>query len=122
MRRGNATAVVSNLRLGSLSHRWRRVRRALPPALLALAFLAGLAAAAPHSVHHLGEELEHQPVECAGALAWVAASGADAAPEEESLDAPAETEWVSRDDVHYALISLGTSLRGRSPPILPSFA
>ncbi len=55
----------------------RRVRRGLPAALIAAAFLFGLSAAAPHSVHHLGQEAGKKAATCPGAQAWAAASGAD---------------------------------------------
>ena len=75
----------------------RRLRTALPAALLALAFLTGLVAAAPHSVHHLGQELERQAPACPAALAWNAASGADCPAVALVLQAPAETDRISAD-------------------------
>jgi len=72
---------ISNVLLGAMSPKsraaLRRVRRALPAALIAAAFLLGLSAAAPHSVHHLGQEAGQKAATCPAAQAWASASGAD---------------------------------------------
>ena len=96
----------------------RRLRTALPAALLALAFLAGLVAAAPHSVHHLGQELEAQGPACPAALAWNAASGADCPFVALVLQAPAETDRISADLPHHSPTPSISVRSGRAPPVL----
>ncbi len=95
---------------------WRRFWRALPPALLALAFVAGLAAAAPHSVHHLGEELEHRLVECPGVLAWLAASGTDCPAPIAGLVPPIEVERFTIELTFRSPSPLLSPHQGRAPP------
>jgi len=84
--------------------------------LLALAFAASLAAAAPHSVHHLGQELERQPVVCPAALAWASAGGADCPVTAALLTFPVETDHVSPDFPALPCSPPAAPYRGRAPP------
>ncbi len=95
-----------------------RIRRALPAALFAIAFVGSLAASAPHSVHHLGQELERQPVACPAALAWGAASGADCPATAEVLQAPAETDRLSAEPSDLLPTIPIPARPGRAPPAL----
>jgi len=54
----------------------RRLRAAAISVWIGL-FTCGLAAAAPHSVHHIGHEKDARPAECPGVAAWSFASAAD---------------------------------------------
>ena len=96
---------------------WRRLRRALPAALLALAFLAALVAAAPHSVHHLGQELERLAPGCPAALAWAATSGADCPTVTQVLPVPAETDRVSAELPFHSPTASLSPRPGRAPPV-----
>ncbi len=95
---------------------WRRFRRALPAVLLAVAFVAGLAAAAPHSVHHLGQELEQQPVACPAALAWATAFGVDCPPHEAGPPPPQDGAQLSPDTPDSLPLSRALTQPGRAPP------
>ncbi len=96
----------------------RRLRTGLPAALLALAFVAGLAAAAPHSVHHLGEEREGQPPDCPAALAWGAAAGADCPVVTGVSGPPVETDRVSAELPFHSPTASFSARPGRAPPAL----
>ncbi len=99
-------------------HTWRRLWRALPAALVALAFVAGLAAAVPHSVHHLGEAEEQRQPECLGVLAWATATGTDCPAPAVTLDAPTEIDRIYHlGSILPPPVSVATPL-GRAPPFL----
>ena len=83
---------------------------------MALAFAGGLAAAAPHSVHHLTEELQHHPPECPGVLAWTAASGADCPAAILEGDTPAMAGRITPDEPLFAPAAPHALPLGRSPP------
>ena len=114
--------MASSLAHPSRPRPWKRLRRWLPRAVVAAAFAAGLAAAAPHSVHHLGEEAERQRTDCPGVLAWAAATGADCPAPAITLDAPAEIDRISLPGPTVPpAVSVATPF-GRAPPPLSRIA
>jgi hypothetical protein len=107
-------------RLISIFHprRWKPLWRPLPAVLVAAAFLAGLAAAAPHSVHHLGEDREQRQPECLGVLAWAAATCADCPASAITLDAPPETNALCTERFDHRPSCLVFARPCRAPPKL----
>lgn len=97
----------------------RQPRRCLPAALVAAAFAMGVVAAAPHSVHHLGEEGEHRTVECPGLLAWTAAGSADCVSPAESLQAPVQAGRLIAEAPAHPRSARRWRPAGRSPPGTP---
>ena len=99
----------------------RRLRTALPAALLALAFLGALVAAAPHSVHHIREEGNGRPVDCPGVLAWSSASGADCPQHEAGPPPPPDAPQLSPDSPDSLPLSRALTQPGRAPPTAGTF-
>jgi hypothetical protein len=97
----------------------RRVRRALPAALIAAAFLVGLSAAAPHSVHHLGQEAGQGVASCPAALAWAAASGADCPAAIIGPGPSTEADCIVAELTIPSPIPPLALHQGRAPPLAP---
>jgi hypothetical protein len=95
----------------------RRVCRALPAALIAAAFLFGLSAAAPHSVHHLGQEAGQKVATCPAALAWATASGADCPAPVVGPGPSIEADVFTADVTLLSPIPPLALHQGRAPPL-----
>ena len=112
---GKAISVMWHLILTRRVRFEKRVWRALPAALLAVGLVTGLAAAATHSVHHLGKAQGQQP-ECLGVLAWAAGVGTDGPASAVTLDPPTEIDRISHPGSTLPPpVSVATPL-GRAPP------